>query len=511
MTIGWRFATPAGTAVGPPREPLGALRAGDLGDELAFLWDIHAGQSGPGEASSSGAEVARAHPADLYRMSKRTVRRAQPRGDRCAVPYNRGMALTVRDIVTIPGMPLRLLAGDEARHAPGPLGAQLRARGPHRVAEGGRADPDHRHGGRRHGRRSSARTCAAWSTRASRALGSGSASATTRRRKAMITEATKHAFPLFEVPYPVPFIAITEAVFTRLLAEQYDTLQRAVDAEHVLTRAVLDGARRRRHRRVARERRQGVGVAARSARAAARDRGRGRRVAARARLGRRSVLAPRGGGVLALDARRGPSRLGPAGRRAGAGRGVPRGRHARATHTAGPDRRGPRPQPVRDRAGEIARGRRGRAAPAGRLLRRAGPRRAAGDRGRPRAHALRVRTRRAGAGGRDRAGRRRPRPGPARAGGHRPLLAARGRLPGVGARGRDQRAPAGRRRPGPGRPRQGARPPRRRRAPRGRRRARGTGRCRPVGAARRATRCRCAGWRAGSTPGSSSSGPTGCC
>jgi PucR family transcriptional regulator, purine catabolism regulatory protein len=47
---------------------------------------------------------------------------------------------------------------------------------------------------------------------------------------------------LFEVPYPVPFIAITEAVFTRIVAEQYDTLQRAVDAEHVLTRAVMDGA-----------------------------------------------------------------------------------------------------------------------------------------------------------------------------------------------------------------------------------------------------------------------------
>ena len=39
----------------------------------------------------------------------------------------------------------------------------------------------------------------------------------------------------------MPFIALTEAVFTRILAEQYDTLQRAVDAEHVLTRAVMDG------------------------------------------------------------------------------------------------------------------------------------------------------------------------------------------------------------------------------------------------------------------------------
>ena len=59
--------------------------------------------------------------------------------------------------------------------------------------------------------------------------------------RALITEADKLEFPLFEIAYDVPFIAITEAVFTRLLAEQYDTLQRAVDAEHVLTRAVLEG------------------------------------------------------------------------------------------------------------------------------------------------------------------------------------------------------------------------------------------------------------------------------
>ena len=59
--------------------------------------------------------------------------------------------------------------------------------------------------------------------------------------RALITAAEQADLPLFEVPYPVPFIAITEAIFTRLLAEQFDTLQRAVDAEHVLTRAVLDG------------------------------------------------------------------------------------------------------------------------------------------------------------------------------------------------------------------------------------------------------------------------------
>jgi len=60
--------------------------------------------------------------------------------------------------------------------------------------------------------------------------------------RSLITAAERAGFPLFEVPYPVPFIAITEAVFTRIVAEQYDTLQRAVDAEHVLTRAVMEGS-----------------------------------------------------------------------------------------------------------------------------------------------------------------------------------------------------------------------------------------------------------------------------
>jgi purine catabolism regulator len=57
----------------------------------------------------------------------------------------------------------------------------------------------------------------------------------------ILAEAQETDFPLFEVPYPVPFIAITEAVFTRILAEQYESLQRAVDAQHVLTRAVMNG------------------------------------------------------------------------------------------------------------------------------------------------------------------------------------------------------------------------------------------------------------------------------
>lgn len=60
--------------------------------------------------------------------------------------------------------------------------------------------------------------------------------------KAVADAAERLEFPLFEVPYPVPFIAITEAVFTRIASEQVEVLQRSMEAQHALTRAVLEGA-----------------------------------------------------------------------------------------------------------------------------------------------------------------------------------------------------------------------------------------------------------------------------
>jgi PucR family transcriptional regulator, purine catabolism regulatory protein len=155
-------------------------------------------------------------------------------------PYNQLMALSVRDILSVPGLALRLLAGGDAADRPvrwvhsseledptpwlkggelllttgagvGPTPAKQRAY-VHRLADAGLAG-----------------------------LGFGSGFSHRRVPKPLVTAADHAGFPLFEVPYPVPFIAITEAVFTRLLAEQYEGLQRAVDAEHALTRAVLDG------------------------------------------------------------------------------------------------------------------------------------------------------------------------------------------------------------------------------------------------------------------------------
>src|ERR687898_630025 len=58
--------------------------------------------------------------------------------------------------------------------------------------------------------------------------------------KAMVDEASRHDFPLFEVPYSMPFIALTEKAFARLVNEQYEVLQRGLAVQRRLERLVLD-------------------------------------------------------------------------------------------------------------------------------------------------------------------------------------------------------------------------------------------------------------------------------
>src|SRR6201995_5551611 len=52
----------------------------------------------------------------------------------------------------------------------------------------------------------------------------------------LLEVAAEREFPVFEVPYEVPFIAVTEAAFTQLVNEQYAVLRRAVAAEEGLER-----------------------------------------------------------------------------------------------------------------------------------------------------------------------------------------------------------------------------------------------------------------------------------
>jgi purine catabolism regulator len=55
----------------------------------------------------------------------------------------------------------------------------------------------------------------------------------------LVEVARDRDFPVFEVPYETPFIAITEAAFSKLVNEQYAVLRRALSAQERLERVVL--------------------------------------------------------------------------------------------------------------------------------------------------------------------------------------------------------------------------------------------------------------------------------
>jgi PucR family transcriptional regulator, purine catabolism regulatory protein len=55
----------------------------------------------------------------------------------------------------------------------------------------------------------------------------------------IVATARERTMPLVEVPYEVPFIAVTEAAFSRLVNEQYAVLRRAIAAHERLERIVL--------------------------------------------------------------------------------------------------------------------------------------------------------------------------------------------------------------------------------------------------------------------------------
>jgi PucR family transcriptional regulator, purine catabolism regulatory protein len=72
-------------------------------------------------------------------------------------------------------------------------------------------------------------------------LGFGTGFDHTKIPKSLLSEAEGSDFPVFEVPYETPFIAITEAAFSRLVNEQYDVLSRGIAVNERLERLVLQG------------------------------------------------------------------------------------------------------------------------------------------------------------------------------------------------------------------------------------------------------------------------------
>ena len=151
------------------------------------------------------------------------------------------MPVTVRDIVAVPGMPLRLLAGEPSSGRPIRWVHVSELEDPTPWLKGGELLLT-----TGMGIGATAAKQRAYVKRLAEAdlagLGFGLGFSHDSTPRSLITAADAASFPLFEVPYPVPFIAITEAIFTRIVAEQVDTMQRAVDAEHALTRAVMEGS-----------------------------------------------------------------------------------------------------------------------------------------------------------------------------------------------------------------------------------------------------------------------------
>ncbi|HST55801.1 MAG TPA: PucR family transcriptional regulator ligand-binding domain-containing protein [Solirubrobacteraceae bacterium] len=68
-------------------------------------------------------------------------------------------------------------------------------------------------------------------------LGFGTGFSHKRMPAALLAAARKRSFPMFEVPYELPFIAITERVFAQLVNERYEMLQRSM-AGDVLAEAL---------------------------------------------------------------------------------------------------------------------------------------------------------------------------------------------------------------------------------------------------------------------------------
>jgi PucR family transcriptional regulator, purine catabolism regulatory protein len=71
-------------------------------------------------------------------------------------------------------------------------------------------------------------------------LGFGTGFDHKRLPTALLGEARKVDFPLFEVPYEMPFIAITEKAFAKLVNDQYESLQRGIATHKRLEQLVIE-------------------------------------------------------------------------------------------------------------------------------------------------------------------------------------------------------------------------------------------------------------------------------
>ena len=154
--------------------------------------------------------------------------------------YNRVVTVRIGDLLRIPGLALTLVGGAEGRERPLRWVHVSELEDPTPWLKGGELLLTTGMGlGKSPARQR------AYLERLAAAdlcgLGLGVGFSFTKVPKAMADAADRLGFPVFEVPYPVPFIAITEAIYSRLAAEQVEAFQRSLEAQAALTRSVLDG------------------------------------------------------------------------------------------------------------------------------------------------------------------------------------------------------------------------------------------------------------------------------
>ena len=160
--------------------------------------------------------------------------RPHPRGRRS--PATRGVMLSVRELLR--DLEVRLLAGESGIDLPVRWVHISELLDPTPWLSGGELllttgmQLDTRRAG-------SASSSPAWPTITWLGSGFGTGFSHDEVPEAMLEAAAERDFPVFEVPYELPFIAVTEAAFTRLVNEQYAVLRRALAAHERLERIVL--------------------------------------------------------------------------------------------------------------------------------------------------------------------------------------------------------------------------------------------------------------------------------
>jgi PucR family transcriptional regulator, purine catabolism regulatory protein len=151
------------------------------------------------------------------------------------------VATTVADLLAIDELALTLVAGGQGTGRPIRWAHVSELKDPTRFLRGGEVLLTTGLG-MRGGARAQAAYVEQLAAASLAALGLGLGFAFQATPPAVVAAADRAGFPVFEVPFEVPFIAITEALFSRLVNEQYVLLQRAGTVQQTLSRLLLEGA-----------------------------------------------------------------------------------------------------------------------------------------------------------------------------------------------------------------------------------------------------------------------------